>query len=120
MSNHARDNGLNPVLVETRKINGKSGSELFAAKREPKTYDYKNGEYTIYEISKLENISVSALANRIKRGESVENAIIEIKKHNKRKIQRNRPVIQYDLYGNLVIFLPPAVWLCFVFLLMVI
>ena len=85
MSNHARDNGLNPVLVETRKINGKSGSELFAAKREPKTYDYKNGEYTIYEISKLENISVSALANRIKRGESVENAIIEIKKHNKTK-----------------------------------
>lgn len=102
LSNHARENGLNPVLVETRKINGKSGSELFAPKREPKTYDYKNGEYTIYEISKLENISVSALANRIKRGESVENAIIEIKKHNKRKIQRNRPVIQYDLYGNFI------------------
>ena len=89
LSNHARDNG-------------NSGSELFAPKRDPKTYDYKNGEYNIYDISKLENRSVSALANRIKRGESVENAIIEIKKHNKRKIQRNRPVIQYDLYGNFI------------------
>lgn len=100
LSNHARNNGLNPVLVETRKINGKSGSELFLPKREAKTYYYKNGNYTVYEIAKLENISVSPLVKRIKNGEGLEDAIVEIKEHRRKEMKRNRSVTQYDLDGN--------------------
>lgn len=101
ISNQARRNGLSPSIVEDRRIKGKKGDDLFKDKRVARTLFYKGQYRKIEDICKMTNVSRSAIERRVIKGnEDLEYVINEIKSLKRKKIIRNRSVLQYDLEMN--------------------
>lgn len=103
LSNHSRNVGLSPTLVESRKINGDSTDRMFRKKTEPKTIEYMGEIYKINDFCKKFKVSRHPLERRIYLcGESAGEALINIRKNKKRSFKRNRKVYQYDKNMNFI------------------
>lgn len=103
LSNHARSAGIKPVTAESRKINGDSIERIFRSKRQPKTISYKGKSYKLNDFCKEFGISRTPIENRVFKGnEKIEDVLEDVISHKKKKIIRNRGVLQYDMDMNLI------------------
>ena len=101
LTNHARNLGLDPRTVESRKVKGESIDKIFREKRKTKTIEYKGKTYTVNEFCKKFKVSRSPVETRIfKNGESPEIALRNIRANKKKPMKRNRKVLQYDTDMN--------------------
>lgn len=103
LSNHARREGVSPVLAETRKIKGKSVDEIFSKKKEAITLYYKGENRKINDICRIAGVSRNVIERRVlKNGEDLDMVILSVKSMKRRPIIRNRPVYQFSIYGNFI------------------